>query len=375
MVGIAGLTKQTEAITCLPMALWIFAHSWGEAEARSLAADRWRWWSPFTRRLLPFGAGGLTLVGLVLLRYAAVGKLREFFYWSMSFGAQMYMQPFQGKIVDGMKAWFLSEPWAVLGVALALTVTFGRPLAALRFSVSGIRAGLRSAAFELSVGLMALCSLVAAALPQRFWPHYFMPIYPFFGMSLGLLIERSLRRGLIVPWLAQSFVVVVFGGLLVLSAGTRLEKLEKERAQGGWGNPRPDPVCGELDRISGPKKDPIFVWGTAGDLYITCQRASVSMFTSTMAIAGILPPSWTPNPALVAPGIQRLLRDELESSKPRVILDHSMAPGAMMQDFPIYSQLLDERYCRLSTIGDRRGRAITFYARNDLPACKAAAPP
>jgi hypothetical protein len=372
-VAMAGLTKQTEAITCLPIALWILAHSWGEAEARVPASD-WRRWSPLTHRLVPFAAGGLALVGLVLLRYAVVGKLHDFFYWSLTFGTQMYMQPFEGKVLEGMQRWFLGEPWAVLGVALALTVAFGRPLAALRFSGPGLRAGLRSTAFELGVGLTAICSLIGSALPQRFWPHYFMPVYPFFGLSLGLLIERALRRGARVPWPAQSLVLVVFGGFLLSSALTRLNKWQKERAHGSWANPRPDPVCTEIDRVAGANKQPIFVWGTAGDLYITCQRAPVSMFTATMTIAGIVPPSWTPTPALVAPGIQDILRDELESRKPVVILDHSMAPGARMQDFPIFSQILDLNYCRLSTIDDLRGRAMTLYARNDLPACKAANP-
>ena len=374
-VGIAGLTKQTMAGACVPLFLWIFARSIGERlESASSGSVRYAPWTTIVmRRLLPFGAGGLALVALVLLRYAAAGEFKTFVFWSTTFGAKVYMQPFEGRVTELMSQWFFGEPWAIFGVALALTVALGRPFAAIKApSLAAVRLGLPDSAFELTVGLMAVTSLASAALPLRIWPHYFMPVYPFFGLVVGTLVERLLRRGGGVPWFAQSAAVVVLGGSLIASATTRLHSLRQERARGSWGNPRPDPVCTEIDRIAGPGRDPIFVWGTAGDLYITCQRPSVTMFTSTMIIAGIVPPSWTPEPSRVAPGIHDILLRELSTHPPPVLLDHPMSPGASMMDFGFLSNFVKQRYCRLGKVTDKRGVLLTFYARKDLQACQTA---
>jgi len=99
------------------------------------------------------------------------------------------------------------------------------------------------------------------------------------------------------------------------------------------------------------------------------------MFTSTMIIAGLIPPSWTPDPSRVAPGIQEKLLEELKATLPRVILDHQMSDRGTMRDFPIYRDFLDEHYCRVpDTVRDNRGIVLTLNARKDLAVCKTAAP-
>jgi hypothetical protein len=366
--GMAGLTKQTQIIACLPMFIWIFARSLGDE-----MPPPWR--TIIQRRLLPFGAGGLGLLALVLLRYAVAGQLRTFLFWSMSYGANFYMKPYQGRVLRLMSQWFIDQPWAIMGVVLALAVGVGAPLAAIEGrSAREILAGLRDSAFELAVGLMALVLLVAAAMPLRLWGNYFMLVYPFFGMSLGILIERLLRRRGEVPIVAQAAIVVVVGWLLIVSGVNHLYGLAHERASGSWRNPRPDPACAEIDRLAGPGRDPIFVWGTAGDLYITCQRPSVTMFTSTMIIAGIAAPFWDPDPSRVAPGIQATLLRELTTSRPPVLLDHEMAPHATMMDFPFLADFVHREYCRVSTVVDGRGRPMTFYGRRDLEVCRPKSP-
>ena len=379
-VAVAALTKQTVAAACAPIFLWILARALGEADPASpLIPGTLRPGLIFRRRLLPFAAGGLALLGLVLLRYLIAGELFTFLFWSTGFGAKFYMAPFQGRVTELMAQWFVGEPWAILGVALALTVAFGRPLVTMSSpgvrTVRSARAGFGHAAFELGVGTTAVVALAAALFPLRNWPHYFMPIYPFFGLTLGIVIERALRRGPTVPEAAQYLAVVVLGGLLLISGVNRLSSLESERRRGGWTNPRPDPACAAIDKVAGAGNDPIFIWGTAGDLYITCKRPSVSMFTSTMIIAGLIPPSWTPDPKRVAPGIQEKLLEELQTTRPRVVLDHAMAERATMRDFPIFEKFLDAEYCRVpGTVRDNRGIVLTLFARKDLASCKTAAP-
>lgn len=363
-MAIAALTKQTQALACVPLLIWIFARSIGDA------VEPFPWGTIIKRRLLPFAAGGLGLVALVLLRYAVAGELRTFFYWSMTFGSKFYMKPYQGRVLLLMSQWFLDEPWAIVGVALALVVAFGSPLAATTGRTGrALLAALRESAFEVTVGLMVLVLLIAAVMPLRLWGNYFQLIFPFFGLTLGILIERLVRRGAIVPVLAQAVVVVVVGGLLISLGVNRFYRLVHERARGSWVSPRPDPACAEIDRLAGPGREPIFVWGTAGDLYITCRRPSVSMFASTMMIAGIMPPFWDPNPTRVAPGIQEKLLWELTTHRPPVLLDHEMVAGGTMMDFPFLANFVNREYCRASTVTDLRGRVMTFYARKDLGVC------
>jgi hypothetical protein len=366
--GMAGLTKQTQIIACGPMFAWIFARSIGEGWPLP-------WRTILPRRLLPFGAGGLALLMLVLLRYALAGQLGTFFFWSMSYGTNIYMKPYKGRVLRLMSQWFVDQPWAILAVVLALVVGLGRPLAAIEGrSARGILAGLRDSAFELTVGLMSLVLLVAALMPLRLWGNYFMLVFPFFGMTLGILLEGLIRRGAKVTWPAQALVVVAFGWILIVTGANRFYGLSSERAHGGWGNPRPDPACAEIDRIAGPGREGIFIWGSAGDLYITCQRPSVSMFTSTMMVAGIVAPFWDPDPSRVAPGIQETLLRELTTSRPPVLLDHEMAPHATMMDFPFLANFVHQGYCRVSTVVDGRGRPMTFYGRRNLAACQQPGP-
>jgi len=376
-VAVAALTKQTTGAACVPMFLWISTRGLGEADPASPSVPgTLRPSLIFRRRILPFALGGLSLVAVVLLRYLAAGELGTFLFWSTGFGAKFYMAPFEGRVTEMMAQWFIGEPWAIMGVALALTIAFGRPLASLgASSVRGMRVALGHASFEIGIGLAAVVALAAALLPLRIWPHYFMPVYPFFGLTLGILLERTLRRGSSVPVAAQYIAVAVLGGLLIITGLNRLNSFETDRKRGGWGNPRPDPACDAMDRVAGPGNAPIFIWGTAGDLYITCKRPSVSMFTSTMIIAGLIPPSWTPDPSRVAPGIQEKLLEELKATLPRVILDHQMSDRGTMRDFPIYRDFLDEHYCRVpDTVRDNRGIVLTLNARKDLAVCKTAAP-
>ena len=182
--GMAGLTKQTQIIACGPMFVWIFARSIGEGWPPP-------WRAILGRRLLPFGAGGLGLLTLVLLRYALAGQLGTFFFWSMSYGTNIYMKPYKGRVLRLMSQWFVDQPWAIMAVVLALVVGLGRPLATIEGrSARGILAGLRDSAFELTVGLMSLVLLVAALMPLRLWGNYFVLVFPFFGMTLGILLER-----------------------------------------------------------------------------------------------------------------------------------------------------------------------------------------
>lgn len=371
LVATGGLTKQTLALCCVPILIWILLHA-SVKVGETFEDGRPRWRPVLFDWALPFVAGGAGLVLSVLLRYALAGELKTFFFWSMGFGSQIYMEPYKGRVSRLVLEWFMGEPWAILGTVLALTVAFGPALGRVkRFSASGVLAGFGESAFETAVGLMALLLLLAAAIPLRMWGHYFLPIWVFFGMTVGILIERFAVRGAAQPRLAQALVVLVFGALLLPAGINRLNSLAFDRRHGAWPNPRPDVACAEIDRIAGPGREEIFIWGIAGDLYITCQRRSASMFTYTTVIAGIVPPFWDePRANRVAPGSREKLLAELTARPPKVIIDHRISvEGTSMIDLPIYAGFIKDRYCQVSVMDDG-GKSLTFYGRKDLEVCR-----
>lgn len=370
LVAIAGLTKQTLAIACGPISIWVLARV---AFPRSADDDGTPipLKSGFKSALLPFWLGGIGLILLVLGRYAISGHLRTFFYWSSTFNAKVYMEPYKGRVLVLLLQWFVDQTWAVVGSAIALAVALGRPVSLIqRFTVRGVLAGIREGTFEMTVGLLAVGLLFMGAIPQRFWGHYWVPIYSFFGLTVGVVIERMVRHKGVVSRAAQLTVGLAVVGVLLVSGGNRFDLLIYQRAHGSWINPRPDPVCAEITRLGSPAREPIFIWGVVGDLYITCRRPSVSMFPYTTVIAGIIPPFWDDRrDSRVPPGARETLLKELTTGAPKVLLDHPMGANAGMMDIPVLADFVNERYCRVSNVTDLAGRNITFYARRDLPAC------
>jgi len=371
-VAVGGLAKQTLAISSVPMLIWVLLHG-STKVAETFADGRARWLPVLKSWGLPFVAGGLGLVAVVLLRYALAGELGTFFYWSAGVGAQVYMAAYKGRVAELLVEWFLGEPWAILGVLLSLTIAFGPALGrATGFSPRGLIEGLGHSAFEIAVGLMGVVVMIGAALPHRIWPHYFLPVWPFFGLVVGILIERLAVRGMARPRAAQGVVVVLCAALLVITGVRDLSHIAQMRATGGMRDPSLNPVCKEIDRIAGKGREEIFIWGIAGDLYVSCRRRSASMFTHAMVLLGIMPPSWEPRPDLVPPGTREKLLAELKARPPKLIIDHYVSgPGSAMVDIPMYGTFVNERYCRLSSTGTNRdGAALTFFARKDLPACR-----
>jgi len=369
------LTKQTLIVCGLPMLVWVVARG-------SVAAGEAEGGGPRVRAVLrgwalPFLAGGVALVASVLLRYALAGELGTFFYWSSGVGSKIYMEPYQGRVAKMVLAWFMGEQWAIIATVLAGTVALasicGRATDA---SWRGLLTGLRESAFETVVGLTTVSLIFAAAVPLRMWGHYFVPVWIFAGMTLGILIERFAVRGAASPRAAQAVVVLIVGTLLVVAGGNRLNQLRNERKAGGWRGSRPNAVCAEIDRIAGPGRDQVFIWGLAGDLYVTCQRRCASMYTHTTLIVGIVPPFWDePTEKRIPKGSREKLLSELTANAPKVIIDHPMSSvaGTAMADIPVFARFLSERYCRLHDMRDR-DKTLTLYGRKDLPVCQQRGP-
>lgn len=346
--GCAGLAKQTSLAMIAPLAIWVGLASSGRERsiARALSALIGGW-------LLPMGA--------TLVVYAARGHLSTFWYWYASYNARIYMEPYPRSSDARIIFDYLNEyPFLVLAILFPMAMGIIRPLAALG-SLSFkdlVRSGSREG-LEATVAWLAAFAMLAACLPLRFWPHYFVTAIPFLGLLAGLLIERFLGRSSHSSQLvAQALVVLGLLGWTGFGHAQRLESLnEQRRTKGHYIDKRSNAVCSAVEAHAKPH-DRIFIWGFDGDFYIDCRRRPASRFVFTTFVAGVVPPFWKEaKPTRIVPGAPELLEADLRATKPPLILDFDTLGDRMsMREVPQLARLLDEDYCRLP---DARARGAT----------------
>jgi len=141
--------------------------------------------------------------------------------------------------------------------------------------------------------------------------------------------------------------------------------------RGEWPNHDGEPVCRTITSYSRSPSDSLFVWGFAGDIYITCRRPPATRFPYTTFVAGIVPPDWlSPLPARIARGAPAALVEDLERERPAVILDapESMGNIGLGVD-PAVAAFVAREYCAKETAPTLHDGTVAVYVRRDLPAC------
>ncbi len=120
-------------------------------------------------------------------------------------------------------------------------------------------------------------------------------------------------------------------------------------------------------------EDTIFVWGYYPELYVLSDRRPATRYSNTNYLTGMLP--WENHaPGIdtsehVVEGAWELLMDELEASKPKLVLDTAIGDHRYYGKYPItnYPRLqafLDSGYRRTELIRDHRGNpAIGVWQR------------
>jgi 4-amino-4-deoxy-L-arabinose transferase-like glycosyltransferase len=366
--ALAALAKQTTAVAAGPFFLWALAT--GLAEATGPAPRR--------RALLAtpgaFLAGWVAVVAALLGFYAGHHALRELVYWSTTYNSTIYMDPFRLGYWHTLGGWLGSHLLVLLGMIAVAAFAVVRPLRERGAAAGRAAAAYARAGFEVTAALNAVLLFAVALLPARFWWHYFMVVWPWVGVVLGWFLEVAGRR------VGPLFLRVLGPAALVATlAGTgifRLQAIEDQRALGSFKNPRPSPVCAEINRVA-PPGESIFVWGFDGEVYINCRRPPAARFTYLTLVAGIVPPFWTvARPERVARGSHEALLADLTRTRPRVILDYPMH-GFSMDRVPELGALLEHDYCELPWQGAKVKRKPRIYGRRDAVTCPATpvAPP
>jgi len=355
----AGLAKQTSVVTIVPLFVWVGLSAWGNRRSvlRGLASLVGGW-------LLPL----LATVGV----YAARGHLSTFWYWFASYNARIYMEPYpRGEDLRIVVEHLNQHPLVVLGILVPIAIAGVLPLASsASLSPRELARTCNLHGLEVAVAWATALTLIAACLPLRFWPHYFVSAFPFVGLLAGLLVEGFVGRGSTPSRLmAHALVASVLCAWFAYGHTQRLAALDMQRKLGHYRGRGSNEICDAVQAHSKPG-DRVFIWGFDGDFYIDCKRKPASRFVFTTFVAGVVPPFWKEaKPSRIAPGAPELLEADLRATKPPLILDfYETVARKSVHDVPQLTRLLDEEYCPRDEV-QARGRKARVWVRREGGRC------
>jgi hypothetical protein len=333
------LSKQSAALMLIVPSLWVVA----AARARP-ASGGWA-------LVAAFGGGALAPGAVVVLRYAAAGRLATFWYYFVDYNLSVYLAPYAHvDRLQELRAWSSGN---ALVVALgALAVCWGLAQAALAVRAErSVWRGLDRAGFVLAVALGAACSVLGAKMALRDWAHYFVQLIPWFGLLAGLVLsppgqERRHQGPVLACLILLPLALLAESGWALRAPDHRARTLAF----------RPPAECDLIQQHSRPG-DRILVWGFWPSVYLDCQREPASRFVYTTIPAGVVP--WfidvprSRDDQLAAPGSRQDLIADLEQSQAALVLDN------WFRDRPIrrYEQLaryLDQHYYFVGATGSTR---------------------
>jgi hypothetical protein len=361
--ALGALTKQTAILGIIPLIIWILASF---SQLPLTRRERLRSWAALLGgSLLPFAC--------VLTKFAYHKQVPAFVYWFYTYNAKVYMEPYRGtSLVNEVGG--LIDKYTLFSFGVVLIVVWGLfviPLARLQHGGGGLSrllAAYAARGFEVTVAAQAVVALLPAVLAMRYWAHYFIPVLPWVGFAIGLVLEGSVG---LIDRLAPASILFVGGAALAGYVHVALAQRVDTLARAQMGSPhQTDPICSEIDAHSRPDER-IFIWGFDGDLYLTCQRHPASRFVFTTMVAGIVPPFWNEQRTQrVAPRAQETLIHDIEESHAPLVLDCPRHMGGVsMHQIPMLGHYLDEEYCPLPAVIGTGDRIATPYVRKPDAGC------
>ncbi|HEY6558236.1 MAG TPA: hypothetical protein VI072_13225 [Polyangiaceae bacterium] len=361
--ALAGLAKQTALVLVLPIALW----SALAAFDRHGSSARQRW-----LEACAIPAGWTVACTLALLPYAVSGNLAAFRYWFFEYNARIYMEPYPASAIVPLTAiWWNGNRWAWLIAATLVVTLIAR---GLRRLVNARRQSVpwwSAPGFEFWTAASTLAGLVSSAAALRYWPHYFIAVLTYVGLTLGLSIDALLRtRSRARRLVALLVTAVTLVGVAAVGVLSRSTAMLLERQSGEWAAAEPEPICDFVRRHS-TATDKIFIWGFDGDLYVTCKRRPATSFTYLTFVAGLVPPFWGERrEKRVVPGAPERLAAELRAGLPPVILDAPQRLGGVsVRSVPVVNSVLQDLYCPGPTLEGREGRQVQAYVLRKQSSC------
>ena len=309
-LSVATLTKQTAAVTLLPLAWW--------------AWRRQRW-----RRL---GVLGLAFVVPIVVA-ALVFGVHNFVFWVWT-GNGGYLSPGVG--IGYLWRLGLHNTGFFVRANVALLV-----LAALAW---------RARRKDLDLWLWTASAIIGVAAGFRFFGHYYLQLLPPLALLAASQLERVTR-----PVLVAASVVALVPALWLVGDALQTSHHEVSVYRD---------VARYVDSHTSPDQ-PIFVWGHFPEVYWAADRRPATRFVTTGALTGESGgrPASLVGEDLAVPGAWKLFRSDMHDHPPALIIDTSTAnirnahyyPPSR---FPQFGDELRRDYRQVATV-----RGVAIYAR------------
>jgi hypothetical protein len=351
-MALAALSKQVGVVCAAPLAVWLGAAAWSRREHP--ASERRRW-------ILAFGIGFVLPPALILLRYAVAHELSALYYYMVVYLRDIYALHGPAHR-DALQIWVtqnipLLAFAGVVAAALGARVLVG-PGRAVRYDREG---------YVMTLAFETIATALASNASLRDFGHYYLVLFPWAALFAGHIVEALVRP--VRSRAVEAIALVVLALATVWGSVTERSKVARVGDILNTLNPQPNaPICAYLDRHS-RAWTPILVWGFRPDLYVECKRKAASRFVYTSFPAGVVVADPAPHDheRMTVPGSREQLIEDLEQSRPEVIVDasHSMIWHPRMSEYPIFAGYLAEHYCLDETLND-----IPLYLRkNPQSAC------
>jgi hypothetical protein len=378
LAALGALSKQLGAAAIGPLGLWVIA----AAVSRPGLSRRERW-------LLPgaFAAGVAAPVLIVVARYLAAGELQTLFYYTVTYNAEVYLAPYSTLAKFNAYGSWTAKYGVLLGILGPLGVwAVTRPALA----AAGLRDLPRAydeRGFLATVGLSSLVLVVVSNAALRDFIHYYIIVVPWCGLLFGAAVEHMLeardpalaeapsegadpgggRRLALSRALALLPILVV----TLIGSGQRFSRYARDlHNKEVFDDGRTSDICAFVRERSKPD-DALFIWGFNPQFYTSCERRPASRYVFTVYPAGFVP--WFPkatmeeDEARAVPGSRELLIQDLEESRPPVIIDASKSMGDRpMRRYKELAAYLDKHYCSV-----KRERFGAFLRRDEAGRCPA----
>jgi hypothetical protein len=359
--GLGAMTKQTALPIIVPLLMWAVLRD------RELSGS----WRKSFRSASVLALGTFVVVAGIVGLYASIRQLGTFWYWFYTANADIYMEPYRGQSAWQAFVTFarVGQPWAVTAFLVGMSAPLAQGVIVVRRRMV---ASAGYSALEAIAACLAFVFFAAGVSPMRFWPHHFLCVVPFAALAVGLRGENGIRRTSERPGLLACAVLASLPvALLTVTSGTLMNDLEQQHHHGSWPEKLHEPVCKTIASYSGSATAPLFAWGFASDLYLTCHRHPASRFTYLTLVAGIVPPFWTDvREVRVARGAREDLVEDLRTARPPVIIDAPETLGQVsMTQVPRVREYLSDNYCKHGTEKTNNLGTVSIWVRKDLASC------
>jgi hypothetical protein len=372
-IGVASLFKQQAGMQ-LPILLgFLLSRPAGDtAPAAVHASGRRRVLAhPNVRAALALLGGFGAIWALTVAVLAAVGALGEFYYWTVEVnryyianGNNLHDSVARFRRVLLMLASFAPLVWIAGACGLVFHLAKDRWRNVL-----------------LPVWLVA--SLVPIVLGGRFFPHYFLQLYPPLVLLAAGLLAHLWDR--LPPWPAIRVTRVVVALGLAALLGARLESkmtrlIDPEVVSFPHATPRARALARYVREHTAPDAR-ILVWGYGSALYHLAQRRPATRFPYVTYLVGAVEgtPTWWspfhPSRPLEIPRAWNLFFQDLDRHPPELVIDTASAGYFAFQKFPVEKypglmRILDAGYQRTVI----EGFAVWQRRASPAPAGLAATP-